>query len=379
MVRRYLFSKGIDETISDGSAPNSDTGPLLSLVGGLANRLRAITGKASWRDAPDATLADAATHHARQDNPHSVTRSQIGAAAATALSSHTADQSNPHAVTAAQAGARPATWIPGWNDVTGKPVSFPSSWAEIAGKPSSYPSSWTEVSGKPSTFAPSAHKSSHASGGSDALTAADVGAAPSSHVGSGGAAHAAANASTAGFLAAADKAKLNELVAVGPGLSGNGRAATPVGLRVYGYAAADRQGQTDFPVALNTLTKIPLENEIRDEYGRFSGGRYISDINGVLVVYGCVRWGGLVDTMLPQVYVAKNPDKQGAAAARTAGAELTAIDSAGSAQLTLGGSAPVIVVPGDTLELWVRINGSGGSPVAQANALTYLNIGYWGA
>jgi len=40
---------------------------------------------------------------------------------------------------------------------------------------------YSSLTGTPSTFAPSAHKTSHATGGSDALTASDIGAAASSH------------------------------------------------------------------------------------------------------------------------------------------------------------------------------------------------------
>jgi hypothetical protein len=40
---------------------------------------------------------------------------------------------------------------------------------------------YSALAGIPSTFAPAAHKSNHATGGSDALTAADIGAAASSH------------------------------------------------------------------------------------------------------------------------------------------------------------------------------------------------------
>jgi len=40
---------------------------------------------------------------------------------------------------------------------------------------------WSGVTGKPSTYSPSAHKSTHASGGSDALTPSDIGAATSTH------------------------------------------------------------------------------------------------------------------------------------------------------------------------------------------------------
>lgn len=61
---------------------------------------------------------------------------------------------------------------------------------------SSFSGAYSALSGIPSTFAPSAHKTSHATGGSDALTAADIGAAATSHT------HAASDI-TSGILATA--------------------------------------------------------------------------------------------------------------------------------------------------------------------------------
>ena len=49
--------------------------------------------------------SDLMFHEGRTDNPHSVTRAQIGAAAATDLNAHVANKANPHGVTAAQVGA----------------------------------------------------------------------------------------------------------------------------------------------------------------------------------------------------------------------------------------------------------------------------------
>jgi hypothetical protein len=55
---------------------------------------------------------------------------------------------------------------------------------------------YSSLSGTPSTFTPSAHKASHATGGADALTAADIGAAATSHTHS-------ADAITSGTIATA--------------------------------------------------------------------------------------------------------------------------------------------------------------------------------
>jgi hypothetical protein len=55
----------------------------------------------------------------------------------------------------------------GWTDVTGKPLAFPpSAHGHIV--------DWVDINAKPTTFPPSGHKASHATGGGDALTAADL-------------------------------------------------------------------------------------------------------------------------------------------------------------------------------------------------------------
>lgn len=78
-----------------------------------------------------------------------------------------------------------------WGDIDGKPATFPPSahthaGSDITSKVSSASAAdtvpWTGVSGKPSSFTPSAHKSTHASGGADALAPGDIGAAAASDV-----------------------------------------------------------------------------------------------------------------------------------------------------------------------------------------------------
>lgn len=73
-------------------------GKLVQWVSWFANRIKMITGKANWWDAPDTTLA-AAKSHIDAAAPHS------GHALASDLAAHLADKANPHQVTAAQTGA----------------------------------------------------------------------------------------------------------------------------------------------------------------------------------------------------------------------------------------------------------------------------------
>lgn len=170
------------QPISDQQAPPEGASSVWTTLGALANRIKAITGRSTFRDSPPTNLTEAKAHHDHRQNPHVVTRAQLGAAAQTALDSHTADQQNPHGVTAAQAGARPASYVP--------------SWGEITSKPSTYPSTWDTVAGKPATYPPSTHTHDYA---------------PASHVGSGGTAHANATASTSGFFTPSEKNKLSDL------------------------------------------------------------------------------------------------------------------------------------------------------------------------
>lgn len=72
------------------------------------------------------------------------------------------------------------------------------------------------------------------------VTAAQAGAAPSSHVGAGGTAHAAATTSTAGFMSAADKSKLDSAPVTGQDILD---ALAPVGGSGSGLDADRLDGQ----------------------------------------------------------------------------------------------------------------------------------------
>ncbi|AVX21586.1 hypothetical protein SAMN02745885_01665 [Carboxydocella sporoproducens DSM 16521] len=94
-------------TIDPAQAPTGNSGSLRQFLDWLANRVRAITGKANWYDNPDITLASLAAHKSRHatGGPDQLTPADIGAASQAALDAHANRTDNPHNVTAAQIGA----------------------------------------------------------------------------------------------------------------------------------------------------------------------------------------------------------------------------------------------------------------------------------
>lgn len=62
-----------NRTISDSSAPSGDSGTLTSLLSWLANMIKAITGKSSWRTAPATTLEAAKAHIDATSGVHGAT------------------------------------------------------------------------------------------------------------------------------------------------------------------------------------------------------------------------------------------------------------------------------------------------------------------
>ncbi|MFC6334283.1 Kelch repeat-containing protein [Paenibacillus septentrionalis] len=230
-----------DRTISDTAAPTSSTGKLTSLLGGAAHMIKSITGGANWREVPGITLAaiktvlDAATSAAtgnvlikRDANGRAkvaapsasddiARKAEVDAAVSAAasdasskanavqanLSEHTSD--NVRHITAAERTA--------WNAKASTSVATSSTSGLMS----------ASDKGKLDGIAAGAQVNTvnSVAGKTGAVTLAkgDVGLgnvdnvqqAPISHVGAGGTAHAAATTSTAGFMSAADKSKLDSI------------------------------------------------------------------------------------------------------------------------------------------------------------------------
>lgn len=89
-------------TLDPAQAPTGNVGTLRQILDWFANRIKAITGKANWYDAPDTTLAAAKSHFDAQA-PHP-----------------------GHAVVNHDHDGIDSPNVP-WNNVSGKPSTFPPS------------------------------------------------------------------------------------------------------------------------------------------------------------------------------------------------------------------------------------------------------------
>lgn len=73
-----------NRTADPTQVPTGLTGTITNWLSWIVNRIKAITGKANWYDAPDTTLTAASQHISNTNNPHNVTAAQVGAASAKA-------------------------------------------------------------------------------------------------------------------------------------------------------------------------------------------------------------------------------------------------------------------------------------------------------
>ena len=133
---------------------------------------------------------DAAAPHSGHETPAGAqTKASLAEANAKNYTDGHAGTKSTHGVGAGYYVAKTSRsdQLPAYADIQDKPTSFPPSLhthsgGDITSKVGSASAAdsvpWSGVSEKPGSFAPSAHKSTHASGGSDALTPADIGAAP---------------------------------------------------------------------------------------------------------------------------------------------------------------------------------------------------------
>ena len=65
-------------TIDQSVKPTGNSGKVGEILGWIANRLKTITGKSNWCDDPQTNLAVCTVHLNAKNNPHSVSKTQVG-------------------------------------------------------------------------------------------------------------------------------------------------------------------------------------------------------------------------------------------------------------------------------------------------------------
>lgn len=145
-----------NRTITDTTAPTGDTGTITTLLGWLANMIKAITGKSSWRTAPATTL-EAANTHMNNSDLH------------TSVAEHTK-------LAGIQAGAEVNQKA--FSQVNNIPAGDKSDTLTVTGGTgitvTNNPATKTMIVTATGTAAPGAHASSHLTGGSDPIPVATI-------------------------------------------------------------------------------------------------------------------------------------------------------------------------------------------------------------
>lgn len=219
-----------NRTVTDTNAPASDTNTLTALVSNLANRIKAVTGAASWRDAPATTLAAAKAHADATSGVHGATsaatpstiiiRDAAGRAkvAAPSASDDIARKADVDAVASGIESSHIGAGGDAHALVTTTVHGFMSSTDKV--KLNAYPTTVTnaatanaamkrDASGRAKVAAPAAQDDI-----ARKLEVDTVQSALDSHKAAGGSQHPTATPSVAGFLSASDKTKLDSLAAI---------------------------------------------------------------------------------------------------------------------------------------------------------------------
>lgn len=249
-------------------------------------------------------------HSQATGNPHSLTLSNLGISATAAelnymdgVTSNVQTQlngkaANSHTHTASQVSGLATVATSGsYNDLSNKP-SIPSlagyatqSWVQSQGYLTSVPAqSWSSITGKPSTFTPSAHTHSASDITSGTLSISRVPTGTSSStVALGNHTHSAATTYAAGFMSAADKAKLDGIAASADSVSVSRNYIS--GIEIATITVNQNSTTICIPPNTNTAGTYPTASKLF----LIGGTSQSSDLNTGVVTYSnseVYTWSG---------------------------------------------------------------------------------------
>lgn len=247
-------------------------------------------------------------------------------------------------------------------------------YAELAGTADL---TWGNITDKPTSFPPAAHKTTHATGGTDALTPADIGAAPSSHTHTKSQitdfAHKSTHATggsdalTPGDIGAASQATVNTKfdAAAGhkhTGAAGDGPQLTHDAINTAAISAFRAYQSASQTMSVATWTKVAYQTEQFDHLGEYNTSlyRFTASKNGIYVVSAKL---GFASGVTSGEYLALT--------VRVNGSEYTRLEekhTGASASITVGGTAVLKLNAGDYVEIWAYTNRAHSSTASIANS-----------